>query len=198
RLYYYKTPVQHFIHQKTSTMPILRSILFIPLFVFTHYGFSRAGNQFPELKVENLEQKVINLPGFSKGKYCLIGLAYSKKAEADMQSWMQPVYDLFINQNTFIPVDYNLDVFFVPMFTGTNQVMYQSAMKKTKETIDPELASHVLFYQGSIDALKSPLNLKDKNVPYFFVLDESGEIVYTTSGAFTQKKLDQIERLVLE
>lgn len=179
-------------------MNTLKSTLFISFLVLLQIGFAHIGNQFPEIKVESLEQKSLNLPEVSKGKFCLIGLAYSQKAETDLLSWMQPVYDLFINQNTFIPVDYNLDVFFVPMFTGSNQLMYQKAMKKTKEAIDPELAPHVLFYQGSIDALKNPLNLKDKDVPYFFVLDESGKIVYTTSGAFTQKKLEKIESLVLE
>ena len=78
--------------------------------LFTHSLYAQAEGQFPSITGETLQHKMVELPGIAKGKYCLIGMAASKKAEADLQTWMQPVYDLFINQNTFIPIDYNLDV----------------------------------------------------------------------------------------
>ncbi len=171
------------------------TIFLISLFL-THYSIANNGDKFPDIKGETLKNKMIELPKSAQGKYCLIGMASSQKAEADLQSWMQPVYDLFINQNTFIPIDYNMDIFFVPMFTGANKSFYEKAMQKTKKEIDPELAPHVIFYKGSLDPYKA--YLKDKSKPYFFVLDANGKIVYSTSGKYTAKKLDQIEELVSE
>ena len=169
------------------------------LFIFlitNQLSFANNGDKFPNIKGESLDNKMIELPKAAKGKYCLIGMASSQKAEADLQTWMQPVYDMFITQNTFIPIDYNLDIYFVPMLTGTNKGFYDKAMKKTKNEIDSELAPYVLFYKGSLDPYKA--HLKDKNKPYFFVLDGNGKIIYSTSGKYTAKKLDQIETLVSE
>jgi len=53
-----------------------------------------------------------------------------------------------------------------------------------------------LFYKGSLDPYKK--HLKDKHKPYFFVLDDQGKIVYSTSGRYSEKKLDKIESLVSE
>jgi len=166
------------------------------LFSITQISFANNGDKFPNIKGESLKNKMIEIPKAAKGKYCLIGMASSRKAEADLKTWMQPVYDLFINQNTFIPIDYNMDIFFVPMFTGASQAAYKKVMKKTKSEIDPELAPYVLFYKGSLEPYKA--HLKDKKKPYFFVLDENGKIVYSTSGKYTAKKLDKIEGIVSE
>lgn len=154
------------------------------------------GNQFPTITGESLHHKTVRIPSATNGKYSVIGIASSKKSEQDLRTWMQPVYDLFINQNTFIPIDYNVNIYFIPMFSGVNKAAYNGVMKKTKKELDKELFPYVLFYKGSIDEYVTNLNIKDKNKPYFFVLDKKGEIIYTTSGAFTQKKLDQIESLV--
>ena len=176
-----------------KTLKIITPILCL-LFIVT--SFTTIGDKFPDITGENLENKNVKLPLAAKGKYCLIGMASSQKAEKDLQTWMQPVYDMFINQNTFISIDYNLDIFFIPMFTGANQAVYKKVMKKTKAEIDPELAPYVLFYKGSLDPYKK--HLKDKNKPYFFVLDENGKVVYATSGQYTAKKLDKIETFVSE
>ena len=169
-------------------------IVFLSIIIF-QFSFANDGDKFPTIKGETLKNKMIELPKAAKGKYCLIGIASSQKAEADLQSWMQPVYDLFINQNTFIPIDYNMEIFFVPMFTGANQATYNKVMKKTKSEIDPELAPYVLFYKGSLDPYKT--HLKDKSKPYFFVLDENGEVVYSTSGKSEFKKLEDTKVLFL-
>ena len=175
----------------------MKNLAILLIYLITiQFSFANDGDKFPNITGETLKNKMIELPKAAKGKYCLIGMASSQKAEADLKTWMQPVYDMFINQNTFIPIDYNMDIFFVPMFTGKNQAAYNKVMKKTKSEIDPELAAHVLFYKGSLDPYKT--HLKDKSKPYFFVLDEKGEIVYSTLGKYTAKKLDHIEGFVLE
>lgn len=154
-------------------------------------------NKFPIIRGETLYDETINIPSGINGKYTIIGIASSKKAEQDLKTWMQPVYDLFINQNTFIPIDYNVDIYFVPVFSGVNKTAYNSVKKKTKEQLDKELFPYVLFYKGNIDEYKD-LNIKDKKKPHFYVINQQGKIVYSTSGAFTQKKLDKMESLVLD
>ena len=174
--------------------PKLIANAFFTLIVTVSYA--NVGEVFPNIVGESLENKMIELPLASKGKYCLVGMASSQKAEADLQSWMQPIYDLFLSQNTFVPIDYNLDIFFIPMFTGANQAAYNMVMKKTKEEIDSELAPHILFYKGDLTMYKEKLNLNEDAVPYFFVLNENGKIIHTFSGAYTAKKLDKMEEII--
>ena len=177
-------------------MKYVKVIVPIILLIFVNRTYAHVGDVFPNIIGESLENKMVELPAASIGKFCLVGMASSQKAEQALQTWMQPVYDLFINQNTFIPIDYNLDIFFIPMFNGANQTMYNKVMQKTKAEIDAELAPHVLFYKGSLDVYQTKLNLNDKSIPYFFVLDENGKIIYSTTGSYTAKKLDKIESFI--
>ena len=36
------------------------------------------------------------------------------------------------------------------------------------------------------------LDFEKKDVPYFFLLDQTGKIVYATSGAYSERKMDGI------
>ena len=49
------------------------------------------GKMFPAMEVETVEDKKVNLPQDAKGKYTLLGLAYSKKSEDELNSWVQLV-----------------------------------------------------------------------------------------------------------
>jgi hypothetical protein len=177
-------------------MRSIKVITVLFLIIVVNQSYAQVGTIFPSITGESLKNKMVELPASSKGKYCLVGMSSSQNAEADLQTWMQPVYDMFISQNTFIPIDYNLEMYFIPMFKTGQQTAYNMVFNKTKEEIDSELAPHVLFYKGSIKEYETKLQLLDKSKPYFFVVDAIGKIVYVTSGAYTEKKLEKIESLI--
>ena len=54
----------------------------------------------------------------------------------------------------------------------------------------------MLFYKGEIKSYRQSLDFDKNDVPYFFVLDKEGKILYATSGAFTSGKLDEIEAVI--
>ena len=60
-------------------MKTLKLIAPIICLLFVEITFANVGEKFPELVGENLENKSIELPKAAKGKYCLIGMASSKK-----------------------------------------------------------------------------------------------------------------------
>ena len=171
-------------------IPLMCMLIVVP-------GYAQVGEKFPEIETELLTNDKVVLPQTDDGKYTLVGLAWSKKAEDDLNGWLQPVYDMFINQNTFIPVDYNVNIYFMSVFSGVNKSAYNSVKTKVKEALDPELIPHVLFYKGDFDEYRKKLKLKDKSVPYFFVVDENGKIVHATSGKYSDKKLSKMEDLVM-
>lgn len=182
-----------------------RKIIFIPLLlvlsVLSVSMITTKGKLFPVLTGENLDSKNISIPTDTKGKYTLLGLAYSQKAQEDLQTWLQPVYDVFIAKPTkpvLFDDSYDVHLYLVLMFTGSNESMAGTAKKKMKEGLDKELQPHVLLYKGDISKYKEALSLTDKDKPYFFVLDEEGKIVHTVSGPYSEAKMEKIQQLLDE
>ena len=71
----------------------MKNLAIILIFlIIVQFSFANNGDTFPSITGESLKNKMIELPKAAKGKYCLIGMASSQKAEGDLQTWMQPVY----------------------------------------------------------------------------------------------------------
>lgn len=157
------------------------------------------GKQFPSMEAETVDDKKVLLPAGVKGKFTLLGLAYSKKAEEELNSWFSPVFEKFVRKNTgslFEGMGYDVHVFFVPMFTGVNAAATGTAKKKALQNIDPQILPNILFYKGELKTYKEALDFEKKDTPYFFVLDATGKIVYATSGKFSTKKMDDVESVI--
>lgn len=156
------------------------------------------GKTFPEMEAETVENKVVSVPNDTKGKYTLLGLAYSKKSEDELNGWFSPVFSKFIQKTTGLmeSFGYDVNVYFIPMFTGINVAATGTAKKKALKKVDPQLLPYILFYKGELKRFKDELDFEKKDIPYFFVLDPNGKIVFATSGPYTESKLDQIEEVI--
>jgi hypothetical protein len=170
------------------------------LIIFSVSNAQVVGKLFPAMDAETVEDKKVNLPQAVKGKYTLLGLAYSKKSEDELNTWFQPVFQKFIQKNKglFEGFGYDVNVYFIPMFTGINAAATGTAKKKALKNIDPNLLPYILFYKGELKTYKEALDFEKKDIPYFFVLDKEGKILYATSGSFSQKKMDEIEEVLEE
>ncbi|MEM7106576.1 MAG: hypothetical protein AAF519_00025 [Bacteroidota bacterium] len=155
---------------------------------------------FPEMQTETVEDKPVVLPKDVTGKFTLLGLAYSKKSESDLNTWFNPVFSKFIQKSDglFGGFGYDVNVYFIPMFTGVKAAATGTAKKKAAKNFDPQLLPNILFYKGKLKPYKEALDFEKKDVPYFFVLDEEGKIVYATSGRYSDRKMDEIEEVLDE
>lgn len=179
----------------------MNRIFCIALLLFSGFVINAqvVGKQFPEMEAETVEDKIVVLPKDVAGKYTLLGLAYSKKAEDELNSWFFPVFEKFVRKNTkslFEGMGYDVHVYFVPMFTGVNAAATGTAKKKAIKNIDPQLLPNILFYKGELKTYKEALDFEKKDTPYFFVLDAAGKIIYATSGKFSTIKLDEVESII--
>jgi hypothetical protein len=178
----------------------MKRLLLIPVFCLC-FGVSMAqvvGKMFPALTAETVEDKKVTLPDDVKGKYTLIGMAYSKKSEDELNSWFGPVFDKFIQKSNGLlsGFGYDVNVYFVPMFTGVNAAATGTAKRKAAKNVDAQLLPYILFYKGELKSYKEALDFEKKDIPYFFVLDPEGKIVYATSGAYTDEKMDAVEEKI--
>ncbi len=176
----------------------MRSSLTVLLLMLWTADFCAAqvvGKAFPVMTAETVDDEKVELPSSVKGKYTLIGLAYSKKSESELNTWFQPVFGKFIQKTNglFSGFSYDVNVYFVPMFTGINAAATGTAKRKAAKNIDPQLLPYVLFYKGEVKSFKEALDFERKDIPYFFVLDPEGKIVYATSGKYSEAKMEAIE-----
>ena len=110
------------------------------------------GKTFPNMTAETVDDKKIDLPQSVAGKYTLLGLAYSKKSEDELNTWFQPIFEKFIQKSkgsVFDGFTYDVNVYFVPMFTGINAAATGTAKKKALKNVDPNLLPYILFYKES-------------------------------------------------
>lgn len=156
-----------------------------------------AQTRFPELLGETAKGTTITLPTTGK-PWTVIGLAYSQKASPLLEAWYEPAYLRFIAKHGLMAGSYDADVYFVPLFVGLNKAAYEGSLNKFRKSADPEIVDHVLFSKADIEPLKEALDLKDKDIPYFFVLDAQGRIVHREQGAFTDEKLESIEEVLID
>ncbi|MEJ0054593.1 MAG: hypothetical protein WDN75_02485 [Bacteroidota bacterium] len=156
------------------------------------------GKMFPGMETQTVEDKKVSLPDDVKGKYTLLGLAYSKKSEDELNTWFEPVFSKFVQKGSGLMagMGYDVNVYFVPMFTGINAAATGTAKKKAAKNMDPQLLPNILFYKGELKSYKEALDFEKRDIPYFFVLDPAGKIVFATSGSFTEEKMDQVEESI--
>ncbi len=156
------------------------------------------GTDFPSMETETVEDEVINIPADIGDKYSLLAMAYSKKAEKDLSTWFSPVYNKFIRESTgvFASFSYDINVYFIPMFTGVKAAATKAAKKKTAKELDPLLIPNILFYKGNLKPYKEALEFDKKDVPYIFLVDTDGKIAYASSGACSDKKIEEIEEFL--
>jgi hypothetical protein len=176
---------------------MIRLIVFFALVSIVSIGKAQVvGKIFPAMEAETVEDKKVKLPTDVGGKYTLIGMAYSKKSEDELNSWFQPVFEKFIQKSkggVFSNFTYDVNVYFVPMFTGINAAATGTAKKKAIKNVDPQLLPYILFYRGELKTYKEALDFEKRDIPYFFVLDPAGKIVYATSGKYSTEKMDEVE-----
>lgn len=156
------------------------------------------GRIFPDMVAETVEDRKVTLPLDAKGKFTLLGLAYSKKSEDELRTWFEPIFTKFVQkpEGLLAGMGYDVNVYFIPMFTGINAAAEGTAKRKAMKNLDPQLFPYILFYKGELKAYKEALDFEKRDIPYFFVLNTEGKIVYATSGAFSDQKLDAIEDVI--
>ena len=118
------------------------------------------------------------------------------KAQKDLESWLDPVYQRYIAKTGLMDDMYDVNVFFIPILTGTNVTFAASMKKKFRENAQEDLKSHVLFCDEDGKDILTALKMEKADVPHFLLLDKEAKIIYRTSGPFTESKFDAIDDLI--
>lgn len=174
-------------------MKIFKSkIVMVLLAAIALYSFGMGSKPFPEMQVKSLEGKTMHLPQDAKGKFALVCIATSLKAQDDLYTWYEPV------MSQLTGIYYPVNLYFVPMTARIKGISQDKIEEKLKSSIQREFYKNVLVYQEDPSPFEASLSMKDKNTPYIFVVDPEGNIIYNTSGAYTEAKMDKITDAIAE
>ena len=150
------------------------------------------------MEAKTLEGTAVSLPQNLKGKNSMLCIVYSKKSEAALESWLRPVVNTFLVSNPLDPDPFKGNMYFVIMLSGIKDVASNVIENKLKKGLDRNYWKNVVIYQGPIKDYLENLEFGKKDDPYFCVLDKNGVISYSTTGSYTDDKLQEIESKVSE
>lgn len=171
-----------------------KSIFLIVGILLLNYSQAQVtGKPFPDLAGETLSDKKISIPADTKGKYTVVTLAPTRKSEDELKTWLNPCYSKFVLKNGLMDAAYDVNLLFIPMYTGISQPTTGMAKKNMKESTDKVLYPNVVCYKGEYKKYKQALQLDDRENVYVFLLDKDGNIVHSTSGEYSDEKMEGIE-----
>jgi len=179
-------------------MKTIKSLLLLSFFSISSVALAQVGDLFPTIEVEDLNQDSLVIPEDSKGKFTLVGVAFSEDAQSDLYTWSDPVFQKFMNDDNLDAMVYDPNVYLILMFTGVNSLAANKAKEKIKEGTDESLKDNIVIYKGKMEDYRKDLKMKDRKVPYFFVLDREGTVIYETQGRYQYKILEKVGEMIEE
>jgi hypothetical protein len=154
-----------------------------------------AQNSFPSVTTETIQGETVNVPEAFEGSFVLIGVGTGKKAEDDLRTWQVPIYNKFIAKTGLMDGMYNVEVCFLPLFTGAMKMAKKQVVQKLQENNEKLVLDHVYVYSGEREPF-TDFGIEDKKQPYFYLLNPNGEVVWTGVGAFKQSYFDRMEEIL--
>ena len=171
----------------------MKHLIKSPLLLLLVFALNGSAQTVPSFTGETAENKSVTIPSDTKGKFTFICFAGSKGAQKDLEGWLDPVYNKFIAKTGLMDEFYDVNIYFIPVFRGANATMTETIKRRFRESAQKDLWAHVLFTQSELKEVSDALQMRSDDIPYFFLLDKDGSIIYRTSGAFTEKKFDDID-----
>lgn len=176
-------------------MILTKRFLIAVAVLLTLVSKAQVGEVFPIIETEKISGEKVLLPQKYEGRYVLMGIGTSKKAEEDLKTWQQPIYNKFIAKTGIMDDMFNVEVCFIPVFTGTAKMAKSKVIKKLKENNEPMVINHVYIYSGVRETFES-IGVDERSEPYFILVDSLGRIVWIEQGHFKQSYFDDIEAIL--
>lgn len=146
---------------------------------------------FPKLTAINLEGDKISIPGDLVGKKKLILIAFERKQQQDINTWLSASLDLVEAHPELsvyeLPVIKEMNVFI--RFNINNGMRYGIDSKSQRE--------HTLTVYIDKDQFNSSLDIETNKEIICFLLDENNRIIYREAGLADTQKIQKLEKLLV-
>jgi len=180
-------------------MMIKHTFLLLALLVFM--SAQTQTRLFPKVSCTNLKDKTVELPADVAGKRTVIALMLSTKADKQMQKWVQPLYNALLADGMGGMMGgniYNAQLCFVGAVKGLAKLALPEMIKKAKKEVDTKYHSQFMYTDSNTEDLIKQLNIGNTNEPFFIVLEKDGSVLFETSGAYSEDKMNSITDALLK
>ncbi len=174
-------------------MNLNRFLVFLFILITPSICDSQIIDHFSGTTISN---KKVEIPLIQKDKFSLLFFAISPKSQKDLESWLDPIYQKYIAKTGIMDDAFDVNVFFVPLIKSTNTSLIELVKRKFRENTQEDFKSHILFLDTPSEKIISDLRLTDQNIPYIFLLNKEGKILFRSSGAYSDEKFDQIDEMI--
>lgn len=144
----------------------------------------------------NLNQQQLSFPLDTKGKFTILCFATSLKSQNYLQTWVDPIYQKYIAKTGIMDDAFDVNVYFIPILKTSSRNIQENIQKQFSDNTPNDLRSHVVFSDSPSEPLLTNLKMSDESLPYIYLLDKNGNIIYRTSGGYTEDKFDAIDDLI--
>lgn len=176
----------------------MRKLVFISL-MMCFWCIVRA-QEFPSLTGKTLSGKELHLPHDFKNKKAVIVIAASPKAEQSLKQWSQPLYNALIAEGMGGLMGarmYDAHLCFAGLVKGIAKLAFDQIIDKGRKKVDKKFHDLYFFSDQEVPEFLKAAEISHPEEPYFFVLDKDGKIIYRTSGAYSDDKLNAITEKLL-
>lgn len=150
-------------------------------------SFSLESKLFPRINGTNLEGDQLMIPQDLEGKKKLLVVAYKRKQQEDINTWLEASTELLKKYPDFsvyeIPVLKKFN--FLMRFNINNGMRYGIGSKEQRERT-------ITLYLDK-EQFNSTLNIDSEDTIYAFLLNENNEIIWRTQGLATQSYIYELE-----
>ena len=181
------------ITHKLKPISLRLSRLLLSALVVISFGTkSLAQKKLPAFSGTDLNGHKVEFPTDLKGKKSLVGFSFSRKSQEDLESWAQPVYDEFIDKESLASLVYDANVFLVIVFNRANSAFRNRVEAELKEGILKEFYVNVVLCDDESGEIVDRLGVTQEDVPVLYALNGEGYIVFTTTGHYADKKMEEL------
>ena len=167
----------------------------IPLFfiiIFSFVGQINAQLAIPSFTGADLNEKKIDFPSDLIGKKTLIGFAFSRKSQDAIQTWAEPVYYEFIDEESLASMVYDVNVYLVIVLSKSGNTFKEKVKRELRENILEDFYPNIVLCDAERKDIKEELNIDQQDAPTIYALDAKGRIKETESGSFSMKKMERL------
>lgn len=152
----------------------------------------KAGDAFPALSGENLNDAVVTFPP-TNGKETVVLIAYTSAAQKASKVWVKELYSTFLDANNMTSGLYDVNTYYLYLFGGVKKAVMGKIKKRVKPETDEDLYDNVVIAMSTDGFYKEQLNFEDRDAPNVFLINEAGKIVWHGSGRYTSAKMDALQ-----
>lgn len=142
------------------------------------------GMKFPNVTADSLAGTKESIPESCRGKVTLVGVAFLRESQSQLDSWLNPFYEKFGSRDGFMFYE-------IPMISSGYKFMKFVIDGGMRGGIPSFKHKHVVTMYGDVEKYLTALHL-DPRYGYAFLLDREGSIAFQAQGSATGQSLQEL------